>query len=582
MTSIQTKKRKNEDGGTTARPDVALRYARRKEFSNTCIYLKWSKMCKDPLVRKHMPDLLVTVNKLTLFLYPFLNYYASRLVQLDPADKVKVHWNADFIRMACIGLLQKSNWKVDQEFQPFFLTILKDYIFRIKKTEKGIHLLDAMTLEFKGLSFFINELAAFVWTMCENHLRINLFSRVVKWIQFRFNIPNKKYATKILLEAFDLNSTERKGDCKETPVEHKIVTEYIGMLPTEENIGKNFDFFVKLSIKLLVDMEALALEKDSITGGFKKGVRVFSILPMKEGFSLSHVAFSNSSLQQLLTWIQKKERNPLNQTYPTFNLLESTDTLVTKAWFDTHKELIWNTLFNIKHIEKGKKKFAYRISTNGYSCSITMEVSRTVPVLGKIIKNKANSKHKTDAEYQLPNNFDFKKINRIVGIDPGYTTLFSASTSNDRSKKDCISLSTKQYRHESKMHEQRYYYQNLLKHNPGLKTIILATPSFKTADPEEILKGIDFLVEQADMLFQAFRKSALPKFKFKVKTFSAKTLTQHCKKIVGPTPKTCVVGVGDWSQKGNGFLKGGVGASPNKKFLKELKQRQGVTVVLID
>ncbi|AYV87049.1 MAG: hypothetical protein Sylvanvirus21_1 [Sylvanvirus sp.] len=182
----------------------------------------------------------------------------------------------------------------------------------------------------------------------------------------------------------------------------------------------------------------------------------------------------------------------------------------------------------------------------------------------------------------LPNNFDFKKINRIVGIDPGYTTLFSASTSNDRLKKDCISLSTKQYRHESKMHEQRYYYQNFLKHNPELTTIILATPSFKTADPEEILKGIDFLVEHADMLFQAFRKSALPKFKFKVKTFSAKTLTQHCKKVVGPTPKTCVVGVGDWSQKRNGFLKGGVGASPNKKFLKELKQRQGVTVVLID
>ncbi|AYV87099.1 MAG: hypothetical protein Sylvanvirus25_1, partial [Sylvanvirus sp.] len=29
MTSVQTKKRKNEDGGTTTRPDVALRYARR-------------------------------------------------------------------------------------------------------------------------------------------------------------------------------------------------------------------------------------------------------------------------------------------------------------------------------------------------------------------------------------------------------------------------------------------------------------------------------------------------------------------------------------------------------------------------
>lgn len=42
------------------------------------------------------------------------------------------------------------------------------------------------------------------------------------------------------------------------------------------------------------------------------------------------------------------------------------------------------------------------------------------------------------------------------------------------------------------------------------------------------------------------------------------------------------MGIGDWSrQNGCGFLKGGVGHSPNKKFLKELKQR-GAIVVLID
>jgi hypothetical protein len=190
-------------------------------------------------------------------------------------------------------------------------------------------------------------------------------------------------------------------------------------------------------------------------------------------------------------------------------------------------------------------------------------------------------------EYQLPFGFDILDMNRFVGIDPGYSTLFCASVrdhtlfgyTEDLTQ---ISLSTKQYRHESKMPEQRFYYQQLLKREPELYALFKSAPSFKTTHPSIILEGVSFLAEHADYLFETMRHSALPKFKFKVQRFSAKSLTTHCKKIVGETPETTVVGIGDWSQHHRGgFLKGGVGHAPNKKLVHELKKRNA-TVILLD
>ena len=566
-----------------SRPDVALRYARRKEISISCIAFKWSKLCSNALIRKHLPDLVIIVNKLTLFVYPFLDFYACRLVILQPDAHVK--WGVELIRMACIGLLQKSNWKADQTFQPLFLELLQEYVTSIRQTTKGVDLLDDLTRQFKGLSFFVNELSAFMWTMCQNHLSTNMFSRVIKWIQLQYEVSDSRYATKLLLQSYENHTTcSSSTTCSEDTFSCELA-QYIGMPPSEENICDHFDQFVKLSIRLLPDMEGV------------KGRRLFSIFPTKSGFSLSHVAFSNSSLQQFLTWIQKREKGDKpNEPYPTFDLPDLPEgQLITKAWFDGHKDEIWRTLFHVRKLERGTRTFENRMSTNGYSCSATMAKPKTTTVVQESkASSKFSRKSKTGTDYQLPQGFNMSTTNRIVGIDPGYSTLFCATVRDYRTPTvpmwnqeeagavNQLSLSTKQYRHESRMHEQRYYYQQLLKKDPEFETLILSTPSFKTTDPDAILAGVAFLVLHADTLFEKLRASALPKFKFKVKRFSAMTLTKHCKDIVGSSPTTCVVGVGDWSRSNKGgFLRGGAGAAPNKKFLHELRQRKA-TVVLID
>ena len=572
--TISTKKR--------SRPDVAERIQRRKVISNTCVSFKWRKLCSNPLIRKHLPDLLTAVNKLTLFVYPFLSFYACRLyfMQVDKPDmNVHVKWDEKLIRMVCCGLLERPNWRKDSVFQPMFDECLDEYIANIRETDKGSRLLDDLAQAFKGMSFFITELSAFMWTMCENHLKMNIFSRVVRWIQCHYEISNRKLAVRILMNAYAYH-THCTSPCPEDTRACEIV-HYLGMFPNEENIRRNFNDFVKLSIQLLFNQEWMCPSKNNVR---------FSIFPTKSGFSLSHVAFSNSSLQQFLTWIQKREKleHP-HEPYPSFDLPELTEgRLITKAWFDARKSVIWRTLFNVTKLETGSRTFANRISTNGYSCSITMEKPKaesTVDEPELDVSSPPSSFHnsKTGPEYQLPPNFDESTIGRVVGIDPGSSTLFCASVLNGPDGDvNQLSLSTKQYRHESRMHEQRYYYQQLLKNDPEFEKLILSTPSFKTTSTTAILDGVYILTQHVDALFEKLKGSALPKFKFKVKRFSSKTLTEHCKKIVGKRPQACVVGVGDWSRSNKGgFLKGGAGASPNKKFLHELRQRKAV-VVMID
>src|SRR5438132_7406144 len=76
-----------------SRPDVALKRAHRQTVSITCISVKWNQVCTNSLVRKHMPHLLLIVNKLALIVYPFLNYYVCRLYELDP--QATVEWSVE-------------------------------------------------------------------------------------------------------------------------------------------------------------------------------------------------------------------------------------------------------------------------------------------------------------------------------------------------------------------------------------------------------------------------------------------------------------------------------------------------------
>ena len=566
--TLKPKKRVRETGGRKDRSD---RLKRRKELSLTCKPIKWKKICNHPLLRQYTPKLLKTINKLMLVVYLFLDYYVTEIYSAD--FEKDIEWGEELIRHCCLGLLQKSNWKKDQVFQPQFLEILQKFIDRLRLKPKNCKYLDTMKEDLKGLSFFENELSTMIWTMCRNHLVFNLKDRMIDWIQFKLKLPRKFIARAKFFDAF-----KETGERNE---EQKFIFDSLGgALPDETLVKDNFNHFVKVSVWILSEFQS----SEDYKG------KLFSIFPQKAGFSFAHVHWSNSTLQQFLTWIQRHEAASKEKNYPNFDLPILTEgKLITKEWFDENADILWRHLFKVQLLETKKQKFAQHISTNGYSCSLMLEQPKKSTALIREETSRFKKKPtKVDSrDYRLPEDVDSSTLDRFVAIDPGYTNLFCADIrvrdeEGTFTRIGTQNLSTKQYHHESKMPEQRFYYSNLLKRNPEIEKILQSIPSVKTCIPEEILDAADYIISQADELFDFFAKSALFKFKFKVKIFQAKTLTRHCKKLVGSNSKTCVIGLGDWSRS-DGFVSGIFGSPPpNQKLVKELAKQQRTNFLLLD
>ena len=132
----------------------------------------------------------------------------------------------------------------------------------------------------------------------------------------------------------------------------------------------------------------------------QKGIRTFTLLPVKSGFTMSHITICNNSLCDIIAYTTEKQ------------LIKD---------FMEEKDKYWRELFHIDKYETINRKFSYSIETNGYAVSILLQHERTT----KKVKVKKIKKKQEDIK--LDNDYE-----HFVGIDPGIRMLFTSYDNNNK------------------------------------------------------------------------------------------------------------------------------------------------------
>ena len=255
-------------------------------------------------------------------------------------------------------------------------------------------------------------------------------------------------------------------------------------------------------------------------------IRTFSILPLKSGFSVSHIPLNKTTLLSAIRWIYYKFPIEAQEHESEWiNFVNTVDD-------DRAK---WATLFKFEDYETRDRRFDFSITTNGYSASLHL-------CRQKIAENEEETeeeqqqrqaesrRHILDGTYQ-----------RVVACDPGEKNLFvgrcSDEPGNPNAERSYVKATTGDYRQASQMIAQRKWHENLRKRCPEYDAKLKQVPSLHVTDPYVFMENAMKILDMRDFMFDFVRNHGFSKWKFKVRRFSEKALVKIAKKITKKLPK---------------------------------------------
>lgn len=537
-TSDEVKKRK--------RPDKALAAAIKKTHDYSCVVMKWNNFCKNDLLKTSIEDIILIMNKIALESYHVLNLYYLTCFQrnIEPSNL-----NLDLIRWICVNVGEKVQGSYSDPNTDD--AVLNEVLTGLKDCRPSENYEAPMS---KDLSFHLNTLAQQMEISCKNHIVLNFSKRLYLYLKYKEGF-SKSESWHFLNKCYDpsFNKTEK----------HEEIVEWLGYCPTRLNIKANKSHFIKKSYEILQYLEnneaRLRSEQtkqgDQSKSKRKLNIKKFTIMPLKSGYTLSHITLSNSTLQQALQWILKRNKGSnINDHHS-----------ITKTVFDSKKDEIWRSLFNINAFETRTRRFAYEVSTNGYAVSV------------KLLKPKPVSQAEDEDEEEEERNISIEEeqvaklqnvenYTRRLGGDPGCNSLLTLYTNEG----EFIRMTTSEYRHISQMDKQRFWNNNTRKRNPEYSKVLKGLQTFKISNINTYKDRVKYVLRHCDMLFRFCAEKSFRKWKFKTYIYSQKALYELCKRVSGGQPEKTLLGLGDWSRT-DGVIKGHP-PGPVKKMRRFLKR----------
>ena len=475
----------------------------------TIVVKRLSTFCKSKLFKDQINNVVRNASKMAFDGYNLLNLDILRRIE---QDKELPNYNQTYLNRVVTAVTKGESTK-----DSFLNTTFKDH-FKPCISE-------SYNLPYnKNASLTRSEISRQMLVAVKNHTILNFQSRIRRYISLMYKIPFKLTRQFI----YDTYTTDKmvKDEWKDASMELRNM---FPLAPYPNVIKNNFSQFVRYSHRILSFIEHLPKNT--------KGARSFSLFPTKQDYVDTHIFLTNSTLQECLQQI-------LSQTQE--KILEHKK--VSKSTFDENKEAFWYGLFNIKELETGNKKFDYKISTNGYKVSVYFRV----PI-------------SSDFEHSFPT------YDRIVGIDPGVSTLFTGYVDNG----SFISSSHKEYKHLSNMNKQKTWTKKLRKRYPEYTSTCQDMPTFKTSLVDRFKEALKVAYAEFERLMNFNHKHSHLKWRFKTKVMSEKTLSKLVRRIT--ENRKTYVGIGDWSQADIGVLRGHEPV-PIKKLKEKLKKSNRVTL----
>ena len=506
-------KPKDKEEVVRRRLDVSVRKEANKNIDFTSIKSSWNFFCKNKLLADTIvEDILPKVNSICFLSYKLINFHFLRLLEEDEEQPLP-EIDQTLFYQAC-SLVSHLKYRKEPPFK--YPELAKSF----SQMKKYIKEEDLPARDYLGTGY-ISNLNALQVVNTNNHLKLNFYNRFKKYLTLQPGGTDKAVVNRWLKAIYDPEYKENE------PFILKM-REWLIYTPTEANIVKHSNHFVKIYYWILKEFEKYP---DT------KGIRTFSLLPHKHGFTLSHITIDNAGLLNTLKYIAKKQKVEKVEVESCFDVDDKT--------FKENSAEYWRELFNIKRYETKNKKFGFTIRTDGKSVVLQM--------------TKPKQPERAVSDYR---NLHY---DNFVGIDPGVRALI---TSYDRNN-ECLQVSTKGYRHHSKMIyacKKRVGWYEKWDHYEEWKLI----PTIKTSKTSVMEEYFKFVFPKMQTFFEFHKEKGFRNLKFTSYCRSKATLAKICKRIGGGKDVKTLVGFGDWSQQ-HGFVKKHPTA-PVKRLKRELRK----------
>lgn len=491
-----------------------------------------------------------TLSRIAFEAYLLANFHALRLIhEVKPLSLL----NQSFFYSCCSLITSSTRSAGDDELR----VSAEQY--------KSLRPMEWLVPDGAHLSHAMASLAREMATMTQNHIVLNLLSRLTRYVRMRYNLKDPKEAASFIRGCF-MDST-----LSDDQIQFK---HWIGINPCfEDTVKKNLNHFI-------VKLADILRYYESLEPG-TKGVRTFTLLPRKGDYVGSFFMIDPTTLPDLVKLLPRnKQEEVIGAMLSQFPDLSDESRflqvrLKARSIFNqdfqrmpTIAKVLWDTLFLRKRFETSRRKFAKLISTNGYAVTVYLQIPKTDNDIPK--------------EYDSPDGLKEEDYDQIIGIDPGRTFVCTAysGVEKDGMKSEYVQVSTRELRHDSKMTERKQWDVRQRKHHAEYAKVLQSIPSLKTASFQEFSTRVKQTLAVADFLFTFCERQIYRAWRFKTTRFGKKALVKATKKIIGDRqPERVLVGFGDWSQQ-DGFLRGQEKAAVKK--IRRIMRQQGIKVISID
>ena len=383
----------------------------------------------------------------------------------------------------------------------------------------------------------INYISKDMYVSTTNHLVLNFYNRLRKFIRTKYDLTGEQ-TYKLIKEIY----SDEKYSGRNIIIQ-KWKDKLNNTPPTAFNVKKNPSFI------LYAYNDILNYFNEHNSEIKNKEIRVFSLLPNKNSFTMSNITIDKSVLKDI---IMSFEENNIIDDEVISSIYNQKSNDRKKATIDDPK-LHWKQLFQIKNI----KEFSGMIKTDGNSVSILYEKERT-----KIIKKKKNLKGVSsieDKDYDV-SNINLNDFDSISAYDPGFRNMCVGTNSYEKKENDIIECSSNNYYHDCKVNISNQKKKIIYKRNTFVTDFFKEMPSKKTNNMNSYIEYIIYSLTGLTKCLKFHLEKPFRKLKFTSYIYKQKTINELCKKITGKNhindKKRVLVGFGNWSSQKDSIIRG--------------------------
>ena len=541
VTTIEGNKPSNDDNDIT--PSLAD-----IKVVPCVVKMKLSSFIEDPRIRTAIAKVAKDMNRVVAEAYCFANFHISRLINEGhplPTISHKFYYQC----LLCVTTNNARSNTIDAEF------------VTSRNAFDALRVPGSQKVDISEYNQVVASYRIVMCTMATNHLWENIESRLKRYLKWRY--PHLKGCWAGIVKATihpkdDLNKMFDKVDSNKASEARAVCQEFRESirLPGAGHFSTTAHLLIPLYAHILRETEAAKAEQNRcLQLGLpltrkKTKFKTFTILPIKSGFTASHVPISSMMFLSILkkSKLEKFKGDGRNED----------------------AKVYWKKHANLNGVETCNRTFDGSVVTDGYAVSILMARKTSACCPCTLEKRE---EHLAKAKGMMGEREDDNPVLK-VSIDPGGDDVVTAY----RSDGTIWHFSSKQYYEETKV-----FASNKKTYIWNQETIELvrsiATP--ETIDHSNMILHVkSYLKALPELLAHRWNRGyrALRFLRYQAKQ---KVIQKICDGIVVDNTRNCIVGFGDWKGFGSSPISRRC-CGPLQEIKLELIRRENVAFISID